>query len=130
MIVAALVFLHGAIHLSFLAPRPPATAGGPPWPFTLERSWVLSRVDAASQSTRPLGLALTAATVVALTCGAMSLAGFLPWALWPPVVAIGAGTSLALLVLFFHPWLVLGIVIDLGLLAAVFLAHGSGSILR
>ena len=126
LIVAAFVFIHGAIHLSYLAPRPPVTAGGPPWPFTLDQSWVLSRFDVSPHLTRVLGLALTAVTFAALTSAAMSITGVIPTELWPPAVALGAGTSLALLVLFFHPWLVLGVVIDVGLLTAAFLVDRSG----
>ena len=36
---------------------------------------------------------------------------------------MGAGSSLALLVLLFHPWLVIGVVIDLALLVVVLLAR-------
>jgi hypothetical protein len=128
LILAAFVFIHGAIHLSYLAPRPPATAGGPPWPFTLDRSWILSRFDVSPELMRVLGLALTAATFAALTLAAMSIGGLIPNELLPPALAIGAGTSLALLLLFFHPWLVLGLVIDVGLLAAAVLGAQSSSV--
>ena len=40
-------------------------------------------------------------------------------------MGIGAASSIALLVLFFHPWLVLGIVIDVVLLAALWLGDWS-----
>jgi hypothetical protein len=42
---------------------------------------------------------------------------------WTAGVAVGAIASLALLVLFFHPWLVLGVVIDVVLLWAVLAAR-------
>jgi hypothetical protein len=41
LFLAAFVFAHGAIHISYLTPPPPATASGPAWPFSLDRSWVL-----------------------------------------------------------------------------------------
>ena len=126
LIVAAFVFIHGAIHLSFLAPRPPATADGPPWPFTFDQSRVVVRFGVRPGVIRLVGLALTAVTFAALTFAAMSVAGLIPTQLWPPVVALGAGTSIAMLALFFHPWLVLGVVIDVGLLTAAFLVDRSG----
>ena len=42
ILLAVLLIGHGVIHTGFVSPRPPATAGGPPWPFTLDRSWILS----------------------------------------------------------------------------------------
>jgi hypothetical protein len=125
LIIAAFLFIHGAIHLSFLSPRPPATAGGPSWPFALERSWILSRLGVSPDLLRVLGLALSAATFAAFTLAALGVIGLLPAGVWPAAVATGAGSSLALLVLFFHPWLVLGLIIDAALLAAVFIADWS-----
>jgi hypothetical protein len=49
----------------------------------------------------------------------------LPAGSWTTGVTIGALASLALLGLFFHPWLVLGIGIDLFLLWAVLVATWS-----
>jgi hypothetical protein len=42
-------------------------------------------------------------------------------------VALGAGSSLALLVLYFHPWLVLGMAIDAVLLVATFFYQPVGT---
>jgi hypothetical protein len=128
LIIAALVFVHGAIHLSYLAPHPPEATAGPPWPFALDRSWVLRRFDVPPDVMRLLGLALTAVTFATLTLAAISIVGLIPTELWPPAVAIGAGTSLALLLLFFHPWLVIGLVIDVALLAVASIVGRSGPI--
>jgi hypothetical protein len=116
---------HGAIHASFLSPRPPATPGGPAWPFELARSWVLTPFGVQPETARLLGMALVAATVGAFALAALATAGLLPSELWEPASAAGAVASVALLVLFFHPWLVLGLAIDLGLLWAVFVAGWS-----
>ena len=122
LIIAAFLLIHGAIHLSYLSPRPAATAGGPAWPFTLERSWILSRFGVSPELLRMLGLALSAVTFAAFVLAALSVVGLIPSSLWAPAVALGAGSSLALLVLFFHPWLVLGLAIDAVLLTAVVIA--------
>jgi hypothetical protein len=119
LFLAAFLFLHGALHLSYLAPRPPARPGGPEWPFTLERSWLLASSTVAPELTRMLGIALVVATLAAFTLAAAAMLGIIPGALWPVGVALGAGSSLAMLVLFFHPWLMIGVVIDLALLMVV-----------
>lgn len=125
LIVAVFVLLDGAIHLCYLAPRPPVTADGPTWPFTLDRSWVLSRADPPAEVMRLIGLALTSVTFAAFTLAAMSIAGVVAASLAAVALVLGAGSSIALLVLFFHPWLVLGVVIDVALLWAVTVAEWS-----
>jgi hypothetical protein len=123
LFLAAFLFLHGALHVSYLAPRPPATPGGPDWPFNLERSWLLTASSVAPELTRMLGLALVVMTLAAFTVAAAAMLGIIPGGMWPVGVALGAGSSLALLVLFFHPWLVIGVVIDLALLVVVLIAR-------
>jgi hypothetical protein len=123
--LAGFLFLHGAIHVSYLAPRPPATPGGPVWPFTLERSWLLTAMAVPAELTRLIGLALVVATLASFAFAAAAMLGLFPSGLWPAAVAVGAGTSLAVLALYFHPWLVIGVVIDLALLAVVMIARWS-----
>jgi hypothetical protein len=125
LLFAAFLLAHGAIHASFLSSRPAATASGPAWPFELSRSWVLTPLGVPPETTRLLGMALMAATIAAFGLAALATAGFIPADLWAPASAAGALSSVALLVLFFHPWLVLGFVIDLGLLWAVLVAGWS-----
>jgi len=122
LLLVAFLLCHAAIHASFLAPRPPATAGGPSWPFELGRSWILTPLGLQPDLTRVLGMALVAATIGGFALAAIAALGLLPSGLWPPAAAVGAIASVALLLLFFHPWLVLGIAIDLGLLWAVLVA--------
>jgi hypothetical protein len=62
---------------------------------------------AGSGTVAGFGLAAVAALVLA------------PAGVWTAGVVVGAIASLALLGLFFHPWLVLGVAIDLVLLYAV-----------
>lgn len=119
LLVAALLLAHGAIHTGFVSPRPPATAGGPPWPFELARSWALTPLGVHPDTTRLLGTALVVATIAAFALAALATAGLVPAALFGPTSAVGAVASLALLGLFFHPWLVLGLAVDLALLWAV-----------
>jgi hypothetical protein len=123
ILLAGLLVAHGAIHIGYIAPRPPATAGAPPWPFELGRSWVLDHVARAGVANRPLGAALVAVTVGAFCLGAMSVLGFVPNSVGATAVLVGAVGSLGLLVVFFHPWLVLGIAIDVALIGAVVLAR-------
>jgi hypothetical protein len=55
----------------------------------------------------------------------MAIVGVVPQTLAPFAVVLGAGSSIGLLMLFFHPWLVLGLVIDVASLWAVIVAEWS-----
>ena len=79
-------------------------------------SWAVAGLDATH--TRQLGAALTAITLVAFTLAAIAAVGLFPGGVWVASVAIGSIASICLLVLFFRPWLVLGVVIDAVLLWA------------
>jgi hypothetical protein len=110
--LAGFVLAHAAIHLGFVSPRPPDSGtGGPAWPFELGRSWILSPLGVDPGIVRMLGLALVVATVGGLALAALAALGVAP-ALWAPGVVVGTAASIAVLVLFFHPWLVLGLAID------------------
>ena len=116
LLVAAFLLAHGAIHVAFIGPRPPAPPRAPAWPFDLTRSWLLTPAGFDAEITRALGFSLTAATVGGFTLAALAGAGVLPIGIWFPTLFLGIVASFALLVLFFHPWLVLGLVMDLVLL--------------
>ena len=121
--LAVFLFAHGAIHMSYLSPRPPRTAGGPEWPFGLDRSWLLTPLSVAPEIMRMVGMVLAAVTLSAFVVAAASVLGIAPMAAWAPAIVSGAAASITLLALFFHPWLVLGLVIDLGLLGIALLAR-------
>lgn len=116
LLLAAFLIGHGAIHGGFISPRPPATAGGPAWPFELGRSWVLTPAGLESSQAHLVGASLVAVVTGAFLLAAIASLGLLPGGAWVASIAIGSIASLALLVLFFHPWLLLGVVIDLALL--------------
>lgn len=113
LLIAALLLGHAGIHASFVAPRPPATAGGPEWPFDLGRSRLLGLLGMDSGLVRILGSGLVAATLAGFALAALATVGLLPAGFWSAGVLLGSVASLALLGLFFHPWLVLGVAIDL-----------------
>jgi hypothetical protein len=121
LLLAAFLLAHGLIHVSFLTPRPAPATDGPAWPFDLDRSWLLTSVGIPGPATRALGTALVALTIAGFALAAIVALGLLD-SLWVPAVVIGATASLAVLGLYYRPWLTLGIVIDVVLLWAVLVA--------
>jgi hypothetical protein len=107
--VGILLLAHGLVHLLYLAPGVRE--------FSLDRSW---RVPAAAR--RPVAVFLMAATVAAFALLALAV-----WhvpglsAIWPTVTVVGCLLSVLLLGLFWNTALVLGLAVDLALLAVAIL---------
>jgi len=116
LLLAGVLLAHAAIHAGFVSKRPPEKPGAPPWPFDLGRSWLLSRLGVPAGTVRLVGVALVAATIGGYALAALATLGILPAGAWGATVAVGSIASLALLLICFHPWLVVGIAIDLLLL--------------
>ena len=120
LLLAGFLAAHALIHLSYLTPAPPKTAGGPEWPFELTRSWLVTGLQLDPGIVRTLGTGLVAATAMLLICAALATGGWLiPSNWWSGLVVSGAIASLLTLGVFFHPWLVLGFAIDAVLLWTV-----------
>jgi hypothetical protein len=125
LLIGGFLLAHGLIHLSYLSPAPPRTAGGPEWPFEMARSWLVTGVGLEAGAARALGTALALAAAILLAGAALATVGWIvPGAWWPALAVGGAVASLATLVLFFHPWLVLGLAIDALVLWWALLAGG------
>ncbi len=116
LILAAFFAAHGLIHLSYLSPAP-RTAGGPEWPFEMARSWLVTGLGLDADVVRPLGTVLVVATVALLAGAALATVGWgIPTSAWAILATLGAVTSAATLLVFFHPWIVLGLLIDAAIL--------------
>lgn len=109
ILVGILLIAHGLIHLLYVTPPP----DDPAFPFTLRRSWLLP-----PPARRPAGIALIGATVAAFALVALAV-----WDLpglrevWPALTIVAAAVSLVTLITFWNARLILGVVIDLALIA-------------
>lgn len=104
---------HGLVHASYLTPDP----NDPRYPFNFDHDWF---ADLAGSAAKPAAIILTAIAVICFATAGMALLG-VPGAAttWKLLILAGAISSTLLLVLFWHPWLVLGIAINLILLYGV-----------
>jgi hypothetical protein len=117
IVFGLLLLAHGLIHASYLAPAPPAKAGGPEWPFDMAKSWLVTGLGLDLGAVRTIGTVLVAVVVIGFALAALSWLGVgVPQEWWPPLAVSSAVASAVLLGAFFHPWLVLGFVIDAVLL--------------
>jgi len=124
--LAVLLIAHGWVHAS-LSWVPLPAANGPRTPFwpswwraAVDPTWPISRLGLTAPLARGLGWALWLASLLGFTAAGLGLLG-VPGlnSLWQILTAVSAGLSLAMLVLYWHPWLVVGVLLDLVLLAAV-----------
>jgi hypothetical protein len=126
-LVAAFLLAHGLVQLVFLVPQPASTttaAGGIAWPFDMTKSWLITRLTLGPAVVRAIGTALLVVIAGGFTLAALATVGWLvPASWWAPLVVIPSVASIVLLVAFFSPSLILGLVIDAVLL---WLALASG----
>ncbi len=126
---AGFLLAHALVHVAFVAPAPPVTAGGPVWPFSVSDSWLSTRLGVGPDAMRRIAVALIAATILGCSLASLCVIGLAPEVLWTPAIVVGAVASLGLLVACFHPWLTIGIAIDLILLWVGIVAGWSPSAL-
>jgi hypothetical protein len=107
---------HGLIHLGYITPAP----SDPNYPFNMSKSWLITSVGIPEATVRLAGMTLSMVTVVGFALAGLAAVGFIVPQEWGPLLTVIAGvTSLLLLVLFWHIWLAIGILIDLALLAGL-----------
>jgi hypothetical protein len=119
LLLTAFFMAHAAIHFGFISPAPAPAAGAPPWPFDLTRSWLLTPLGLDESVTKTLGIGLLLALSFGYAAVTLVMMGILPERLFAVSVVVAATASLVMLALFFHPWLVLGVAIDVVLLYLV-----------
>jgi hypothetical protein len=118
-VLGAFLVAHGLIHAMFIPRQSPTQTPTRPgdYPFSFDRSWLVTRFGLSRNVVRPLGLAFTAVTVAGFVLAALCTIGVaLPASLWSPLVAVSSLASLLVLLIAFAPSLVLGIAIDVVLL--------------
>lgn len=105
IVAGVLLVAHGLVHLLYLVDDVPE--------FQLDNSWIVPH-----DASRPVAAALMAATITAST-----LLGLAVWGVpvlsgvWPVLAIAAATTSLVLLVTFWDNHLVVGVTINLAMIA-------------
>ncbi len=77
-------------------------------PFRLDQSWLFSKVGVASQAMRRIGIVLMVVTVAGFILSGAALLFNQDW--WKGVGVVSAVASALLLIVYFHPLTVLGLV--------------------
>ncbi len=126
--IGILLVIHGLIVAaqSSASFKPSAGAANPAWmnwwPVNLGQSWLL--VPSASENiiiSRGLGTFWLAAGLALIAAGLAVLGIIIPIEWWRNFALAGAALSILLLVVYFHPFFIIGFGADVILLAALLL---------
>ena len=114
------VFLiaHGLVHAILAAAPRPDVPDAKPMTFWTRPSKLLPGVG--ESITRPVAMILWIASTLLFVAAGLGVLG-VPGVsdIWSGLTAAGAITSLLLLMFFWHRWLIIGVLIDLGLLLLI-----------
>ena len=120
--LALFLIAHGLVHsILAIAPNPSDPDAKPGTFFTaVERSWLLPQLGLDTTTIRWIGIILVALSTIGFILAGLGVLG-VPGlnTIWRTVSVISACLSLLLLILFWHPWLIVGVLIDIGILLAL-----------
>lgn len=124
------VFLmaHGLVHVGLAAAPIPNDAGSKPGAFftAASRSWLLPRVGMSASVVKWTGIFLVALTTLGFILAGLGVLGVPGLTeIWQTIAVVSACLSLLLLIVFWHSWLVVGVLIDIGILVALLWAQWS-----
>ena len=116
LLLGFLFAAHGVIHLGYVTPAP----SDPNYPFSLDKSWLVAGVGLNESFVHTLGTLLAILTVAGYALAGLSAAGIVvPHAWWQSLTIVASVASLLLLIFFWHNWLIVGVLIDIALLALI-----------
>jgi hypothetical protein len=130
IIIAIFFIAHAFIHISLTwVPIPKPGAMRTPffpawWKADTDPKWPVSKLGLPESLVRITGSILFLAVTVAFSLAALGLLG-LPGLnmVWIPLAGGASIVSIVLIALFWHPWLPAGILLDIVILAAIYLHY-------
>lgn len=128
ILIAVFLIAHGLIHFSLTyVPTPkPGELRTPFWPAwwraNTDPAWLAVKLGMPNSIVRGLGSALWLVTLVGFSLAGLGLLGLPGFSqIWSAAAVLGAAASLLLLGLYWHPWLVMGGVINLAVVIGLWL---------
>jgi hypothetical protein len=112
LIVGGFLIAHGLLHPSIYAAKDEKE----PMPFDPNRSWALTAAHVDERPTQNLSIALAWLTALVFTVAGVLV--FADVSLWTSIAIAGAALGLILKGLYFTPWLIAGVAIDVGIIWA------------
>jgi hypothetical protein len=122
ILLAVFLILHGMVHaILAAAPIPNEPDSNPGAFFTNStRSWLLPRLGLNDTAIQWIGIILVILAALGFILAGLGVIG-VPGLndVWRTVAVVSACVSLLLLIVFWHTWLMVGVLIDIGILIAL-----------
>ena len=109
---------HGLVHTGLAAAPRPDLPGAAPFTFWTRPSWLLEGLG--ESIARPISMALWIGSTVLFVAAGLGVLG-IPGVreIWQGLTIASAVISLLLLLLIWHPWLIVGALLDVAILLAI-----------
>lgn len=119
IIIGLFLIAHGLVHVGLAAAPDPNESESKPGAFFTapQRSWLLPQLGLKPAAIRWIGILLVVFTTLGFVLAGLGVFGVPGLAeLWRTIAVVSAVLSLLLLLLFWHPWIILGGLIDVGII--------------
>ena len=120
--LAIFIIAHGLVHAILAVAPNPADPNAKPLAFftATERSWLLPQLGMNAATIQWVGIILVGLSTLGFVLTGLGVFGMVGLSMiWRTVAIISAGFSLLLLITFWHPWLPVGVLIDIVTLVAL-----------
>jgi hypothetical protein len=120
------LILHGLVHAGLAAAPIPNKPNSKPGAFFTDvtRSWLLSGMKLSASTIRVTGMLLVALTTLGFVVAGLGVLGIAGLeSIWRMTAVISSGLSLLLLLVFWHPWLIVGGLINVGMIISLLWVH-------
>lgn len=122
ILFALFLIAHGLVHAGLAAAPIPNDPDSKPGAFFTAptRSWLLPQLGLNNSAIQWIGIGLVVLSTAGFVLAGLGVLG-VPGlnTVWRTITVISSCLSLLLLILFWHPWLIVGVLIDVGLLIAL-----------
>lgn len=126
ILLAVILIAHGWVHfsLTYVPVAKPGELRTPFWPAwwrtNTDPAWLASKMGLSNLAVRGLGSALWLVTLAGFTLAGLGLLG-VPGlnGLWGLSAGVGVAASLLLLGFYWHPWLVVGVLVNMAVAAGL-----------
>jgi hypothetical protein len=108
-LIVAFLLVHGLLHLAVWLPKPAPQPDKPP-PFQPDHSALLTEAHVQQPTVHRLAIGLAVAAAVLYGIAGLAVAIGSDWAI--PLAVLAGTVGLTIKLVFFHPWLSVGIALD------------------
>ncbi|MBK5109072.1 MAG: hypothetical protein JJE12_13120 [Anaerolineales bacterium] len=122
IIIALFLIAHGLVHAGLAAAPNPSDPDAKPGAFftSPDRSWLFHQLGLDASVVQWIGITLVVLSTLGFVLAGLGVFG-VPGLdeIWRTIAVVSTIISLVLLVLFWHPWIIVGVLIDIGVLVSL-----------